>query len=282
MKTLFIGATGFIGRELAKQLKKEWGITFLHSGSNAKFNQDDEHILGNLEDPKTMKRISGEKFDRVIDASWLGLPDLTPQNNKRNLLVKQNLLSTLVRMGASEYIGFGSCLEYGTAKGSMKESFMGTNVGDFGKTKRTHLSLIQDSGLSYKWFRPFYLLGANQHQNSLLNSAVRSIQSDQEFSPRDPSASYDFMTIDQAVTAISAILEERETIGVFNIGSGETKSVNQIVNLVRESYGKPVIEIEPSEGMYAGLDKIQPYINDNKSNSLEDSIKTIIAEIRST
>jgi nucleoside-diphosphate-sugar epimerase len=281
MRTLFIGATGFIGRELAKLLVKDMDLTFLYSSPESKLELNHPYMVVDLSEASASERILERKFDRVIDASWFGLPDLTPPNNNKNLTIKQRLIDTMVRMESSEYIGFGSCLEYGSVVGSVKETCLGVNVGDFGQVKRSILNLIDVSGLRYKWFRPFYLIGPNQHQNSLLNSAIRSIENGADFSPRDPSASYDFISLKHALPIIHSIIESDKSDGIFNVGSGETRSVNQLVNLVRASYGRPTFEITASEGMYANLEKIQTQMKLDASESVEETVENVITEIRS-
>lgn len=281
MRTLFIGATGFIGRELAKLLINDMNLTFLYSSPKSKLELNHPYMIADLSEPSASERILEGKFDRVIDASWLGLPDLNPPNNNKNFTIKQRLIDTMVRMESSEYIGFGSCLEYGSVVGSVRETCLGVNVGDFGQVKRSILNLIEDSGLKYKWFRPFYLLGTHQHQNSLLNSAIRSFENGEDFSPRDPSASYDFIALKHAIPIIHSIIASDKSAGIFNVGSGETRSVNQLVNLVRATYGKPTFEFAASDGMYANLEKIQTQVKMNASESVEEAVMNVITEIRS-
>jgi nucleoside-diphosphate-sugar epimerase len=280
MKTLFLGASGFVGSNLLSKLNMNLDITILTRDNSKPASLKAKTMHGDIQEKATLQEISKAKFERVIDCSWLGLPDLSSHYNYKNLAMKKSLITNLKNTEVKEFVGLGSCLEYGDLKGSIKENQPGANVGDFGKVKLEILEMIENLNINFKWFRPFYLFGPKQHENSLLISAIRSIEKGIDFSPRDPGKSYDFIDINQATTAMRLVIEQPLCQGIFNIGLGTTKSVNDIVNLVRRSFGMREKEVIKAEGISADTERIKQEAGWRPSETLDESLQKFISEIR--
>jgi nucleoside-diphosphate-sugar epimerase len=197
-----------------------------------------------------------------------------------NFRLKKTFMETMIKSGAREYVGMGSCLEYGELQGIAHENDRGSNIGDFGRVKLDVLNLLASSGLDYKWFRPFYLIGSKQHENSLLNTAVKTIGKGDDFMPRESSKSFDFIDINQATVAMKLVIENPHCKGIYNIGSGETKSVNFIVNSVRRAFGHQEKEEYVMEGLSADIGKLQSETGWKPSKNLEESLSEIIFKLR--
>lgn len=282
MKTLILGSTGFIGSELVKKISREQEITIFIRKNNSEVTSDFEVIDGELQSHETLQRFRKGKYTRVIDLSWIGLPNLTKQNNELNLSNKRNFIQTISDMDATEYVGFGSCLEYGSLTGSISEIQEGKNVGEFGRTKLAILESLKNSNLKFIWFRPFYLVGAKQHQNSLIKTAIDRFNSGLQFSPKDPNKTFDFIAISEAVEAINMVLENPKASGVYNIGSGERFSVNEVVNIVRESFGLMPEEFHLSDALVADTHKLKKDTGWIRKKEFRESVTEIVREIRST
>jgi nucleoside-diphosphate-sugar epimerase len=123
------------------------------------------------------------------------------------------------------------------------------------------LENVQNFGITHRWFRPFYLIGRSQHKQSLIASAIANLRYGQEFKPKQPSLSYDFIPVRDAAVAIVEAIQEPSCQGIINIGSGETHSVNEMVNHVREYFEMPVSIVEKQEGMAADMSKLLRHTN---------------------
>lgn len=275
-----MGATGFVGSALIEKLESDFDLTVLKRKETQfqKFNGSIIH--GDLLDHRTLEVLSRRKFERVIDCSWIGLPDLSIDNNTRNYLLKKSLIKTMIEMEIKEYVGFGTCLEYGDFQGVVNENQEGTNIGDFGQVKLKVLDLAANAVIKFKWFRPFYLVGLGQHTNSLLNTAIRSIEQGIDFIPRESSKSFDFIDIDQAAAAMKLVIESPQCNGIYNIGSGKTKSVNYIVNTVRRTFGLPEKEDNISEGLSADIGKVRLETGWQPSDTFDENLQEIIFKLR--
>ena len=280
MKTLFLGSTGFVGSALIENLKSDFDLTVL-SRNETEFQEFKGSIIhGDLIDLGTLEVLSKSKFERVIDCSWTGLPDLSTDNNLENYKLKKTFIETMIKADLREYVGIGSCLEYGDLQGIAHENNLGLNIDDFGRVKLEVLNLVVNSGMNFKWFRPFYLIGARQHKNSLLNTAIRTLEKGTDFIPRESSKSFDFIDINQAAAAMKVVIENQNCKGIYNIGSGETKSVNFIVNAVRRAFGFQEKEDHVFEGLSADISKLQVETGWKTSESLDESVQKIISKLR--
>ena len=280
MKTLFLGSTGFVGSSLIENLESDFDLTVL-TRKKAEIQRFQGSIIhGDLFDDRTLEVLSKSKFERIIDCSWVGLPDLSTNNNTENFRLKKTFIETMIESGAKEYVGIGSCLEYGELQGIAHENDMGSNIGDFGRVKLEVLNLLASSGINYKWFRPFYLLGSKQHENSLLNTAVRTLEMGEDFAPRESNKSFDFIDINEATVAMKFVIENQHCNGTYNIGSGETKSVNFVVNSVRRAFGQQEKEEYVMEGLSADIWKVQRETGWKPSKTLEESLSEIIFKLR--
>ncbi len=280
MKTLFLGSTGFVGNALIEILQSDFDLTLLMRKETKIQDFHGSIIHGDLNDFETLEALSKSKFERVIDCSWSGLPNLSKVNSLENYELKKKFIETMIKADLKEYVGIGSCLEYGDLLGIAHESDMGSNVGDFGRVKLEVLNLVVNSGMNFKWFRPFYLIGTRQHKNSLLSTAIGTLEKGIDFIPRESSKSFDFIDICQAAAAMKLVIENQNCKGIYNIGSGETKSVNFIVNAVRRAFGLPEKEDYVFEGLSADIRKLQVETGWKTSESLDESLQKIISRLR--
>ena len=282
MKMLILGPTGFVGGALLRNLSKEFETTILLSHVNRQIFSEYTSIIGDLRDEKTIQEIRVGNYKRVIDASWMGLPNLDSKNNQRNYLLKAKLIQAFVQMGMEEYVGFGSCLEYGSLIGKVSEQSEGVDVGDFGKTKLSILGLLQDSGMKYCWFRPFYLIGSRQHEKSLINTAIRYHERGIDFIPKEPDKSFDFITIDEATEAVNMVIEKPFHSSIYNVGSGEAISVAEVVNVIRENFSLNVRDFQKSNALIADISKLTSDTGWSRKKNIQESITQIVREIRAS
>jgi nucleoside-diphosphate-sugar epimerase len=280
MRTLFLGARGFVGKSLLSVIRNDKEIVLLSKKRLKNLPSTYTEMIGNLESEETLKLISRSKFECVIDCAWVGLPDLSNSNNLINLEIKKKLIKVLIESGVQEINSIGSCLEYGSLKGKVTEDMLGENLTDFAQVKLEILKLLENSGVNYRWFRPFYLIGNGQHENSLLNMAIRASLLGEIFTPREPTISYDFIDIEDAVKGMKTAMEFDSCSGIINLGSGQTNSVNDVVNLVRRNFGQEAHESERNSGLFASLDKIMSTTGWKPEIPLEVSIQKIVNKMR--
>jgi len=238
MRTLITGASGFIGQHLLKHgLVGE--IHILTRRSSIHKVQGVTHHYGDLRDSATLKELVSLKFDRLIHLAWSDLPTLTRENNRENLEMSKNLISAFTNAGVTEINVVGSCLEYGGLEKIVSEDDVGTNISEFGLTKLELLDYLSKNQPNYRWMRIFYAYGPNQHANSLLRQGYLRAKKGGLLTIANPALSKDFIYVGDVASAISALINEKSEYGIYNVGSGISTSVGQMINLVYQQLGLP-------------------------------------------
>jgi nucleoside-diphosphate-sugar epimerase len=257
MRTLVTGASGFIGQSLLSQhLTGE-----IHLLSRSKLNTVNPNYLqhiGDLQDREVVKKLADLKFDRVVHLAWQGLPELTDENNKLNLLLSKNFVKVMIDSGVSEVNLVGSCLEYGDLDSKVDESSIGTNIGEFGEAKLDLLDFVSSQEIKYRWLRVFYAYGPNQHRQSLLSAAYESVLQGVPLNIRDPRLARDFIYVDDVSRAIRMLLDSPHSYGVFNVGSGKSTGVGELVYSLQAQMNLPSVNIKEYElSLRANYKKIE-------------------------
>lgn len=276
MKTLITGSSGFIGRALLKQnLPGDLHVTSrvstsLPTGITGHF--------GDLSDQEFLKYLAEQKFEQVIHLSWEGLPNLSEENNLRNRKISIEFLEILASSGVKDFQIAGSCLEYGDLTGQISEEVIGANLSDFAATKIKLLEFIAGLGVTYKWHRIFYSYGPFQHDNSLLSSAFLSAKNGVSLKLSNPNISRDFVYVDDVARAMSQLIQTPGVSGVFNIGSGKSTLVIDLVNALNSKMGLEVQDqaVEVSPALTADIKKITETCGWTPNVSIEQGVKNFV------
>ena len=256
LRTLITGASGFIGRNFLHNRP----IGELHTLTRTPFIKPTQELhshIGDINNLGTLHDLAKLRFDRVIHLAWDGLPNLSEENNEKNLSTTKRFFISMIESGVQEIITIGSCLEYGDLTGSVSEDVSGQNIEHFGQTKLELLDFLKEQGIHYFWIRLFYAFGPYQHPNSLLNRGLESRARQQVLELREPNAAKDFIYIRDVVNAIEMLLDSPAVSGVYNVGSGTLTSPAMMLKYLLETIPND-LELRESNlvGLRADLGKI--------------------------
>lgn len=82
-------------------------------------------------------------------------------------------------------------------------------------------------------FRPFNIYGPGQNRNFLIPSIFEQIRKTKSIELKDPKPKRDFVYVTDVVNAIyKGVKYDKSEFEIFNIGSGESKSVDEISSLI--------------------------------------------------
>jgi len=276
MKTLITGSSGFIGRSLLKQ--NLTGDLHVTSRVSTSLPVGITGHFGDLSDQEFLKYLAEQKFEQVIHLAWEGLPNLSEENNLRNLKISKKFLEILASSGVEDFQIAGSCLEYGDITGQINEEVIGENLSDFAATKIKLLKFVAGLGVTYKWHRIFYSFGPFQHDNSLLSSAFLSAKNGVSLKLSNPNISRDFVYVDDVARAISQLIQTPGVSGIFNIGSGKATLVKDLVDALNSKMGLEVQDqvVEVSPALTADIKKITETCGWTPNVSIEQGIKKFV------
>jgi UDP-glucose 4-epimerase len=255
MRIFVTGGSGFIGKHLLLLLAGHEVLCLSHATPVESNSAAPRTIRGDLNTPQSYAdELERFKPECCIHLAWEGLPDYSFQNCRKNLFASTNLFDILGRLGCGKIFAVGSCWEYGTRAGVMKEGDQGFDLNLFAAHK-TALQLIGQSnceatGSRLTWGRVFFVYGPGQRPSSLIPSCYHSLKHGAAPKITNPLAINDFIHVADVAAAICRLVEADDTTGIYNIGSGRTFAVWEVVNFVAAEMGlSPVYhDMPPSTG----------------------------------
>lgn len=258
------GGQGFIGRRLVHKLNSKLDVeTFVltRSVSNTQLGTT-KYIIGSIEDSETQSIIGDMNFDSIFHLAWGGLPDRNRELSEKNRLGSIKFLESVMSRSEPALNIMGSCLEYGETIGGVNENSPVLKSSDFAKAKIGLHEFLVQSKFRHKWFRPFYVYGPGQNSKSLIPTVVSAIKESKTLNLNSYDNSHDFIHVDDLVEAIALAGLDSSKFGDFNLGTGKTLTVGEIVNkafeLAEIDYS---VEFNPKPGLYSNSRRMKEIYN---------------------
>jgi len=296
MRVFLTGATGFIGRYVLKHLEKEdYNILLLTRASKENFSsiissKKVDIVSGNLSDINKWKdKLIQFKPEVTIHLAWEGIPDYGIETSIKNLKYGLNLFEELASLGCKKIICTGSCWEYGQNQEEISEDLPVKSSNAFTAAKNAlHLfgrEIAKENNMQFIWTRLFYVYGPGQRENSLIPYIIKCAKEGKELKIKTPSARNDFIYVEDVAKAIVAILENCNQSTVYNIGSGYSTSIQDIINIVYSELNfqhKSKDDLSKTENIYsdnfwADISKIKKEIGWEPKILIKEGIQKIIS-----
>lgn len=267
MKIFVTGASGFIGRNLLPVFEEHDLLCLSHSKDIKNTARNVKVINGDLNNSDSyIDELSQFKPDCCIHLAWHGLPDYSVRNSTSNLNAGIQLVESLVKVKCKKIFIAGSCWEYGEAEGLVDENSNPIESGIFASFKSSMRiiteSICNESDIKLIWGRAFFVYGPDQRENALIPSCFRDFKNGIQPQINNPKARNDFVYVHDVVNSIKVLVESEESNGLYNIGSGESSAVWEVVNMVANEMRVPLPYKDiPSSlnGSFADIDKIKKH-----------------------
>ena len=251
---LVTGSSGFVGRHLVEELKRHNVEVVTLTDKN-----------GNKIDVRNWQKIKEIKdLHMVYHLAAITYVPFSFENPREtydvNLLGTLNILE-LCRLCDVKRIVFASSYVYGQPQYlpiDEKHPLQPTNP--YARTKVLGENLCkayyEDYGLKCVVLRPFNIYGKGQSNNFLIPSILEQLLKG-KIKLKDPEPKRDFVYILDVINAYIKAGEFDEDFEIFNIGSGKSYSVKEIVNKIVKLYGKDITV---------------DYTNERRKNEIKDTI----------
>ena len=240
LKVLVSGASGFIGSKLVIKLSTSgfevMGLT--RSLDKTRLNEDIQWLNADLSLPDTYRdQVKSFKPDVLIHLSWQDIPDFSLEKSKLNLNQSLDFLSYMLEIeSCKKILVSGSCFEYNKIKGKCIESDKSIPKDYFTWAKLSIYSWLSmkcaERNTTLGWLRVFYVYGPGQRLESLIPTILSSLKNKKLPHLRNPNNANDYIFIDDVVDSFYLAIIGEISSGVFNIGSGESQSIEETVFLL--------------------------------------------------
>lgn len=242
LRVLVTGSRGFVGKKLVERIRS----------SCSRLVEFDLRLGHDMTDPSAFARI--EPVDTVVHlAARLPLADSFEESGE---LYRVNILGTLnvleyCKAKQVKRIVYASSCVYGPPRYSPVDEEHPALVGNpYGRSKLSGEILCrayyEDFGIVPVILRPFNIYGPGQDGPLLIPHIIRQVIGERSIRVRDLSPRRDYVFIDDVIEAYERAVfgPQRGALQVFNVGSGESFSVKEIIKKAQELAGtrKRVIE----------------------------------------
>jgi len=232
------GASGFIGSYVLTQLlKKNCQIIILGRKPPAFLStrNDLKFIKFDLSNSSYFDYNYIGKPDILIHLAWSGLPNYTSFHHYEfDLPSHYSFLKKILSTGLKNLFVCGTCAEYGSQNGLMKESMIPRPILPYSFAKnalRTQLNFLKNKlDFNFTWGRVFYLYGKGQSSSSLYHQLCMAVERrDKIFNMSQGEQIRDFLPVEKAAEIIVSLALMQKDSGIVNVCSGNPVSIKQQV-----------------------------------------------------
>ena len=249
MRILLTGAGGFLGREMARELRARGHRV---AGMRRRLDgQSADDFLGDFLHLKNCAPFIRDFAPQVlIHAGWSGVPLATRDylSQYANVPASLALADLAVDAGAETIIGIGTQAEYGLPKQPVCEDALTRPVTHYGIAKQAagagFLRLAQQRAVRGLWLRLFGLYGPRETAPSMLPWLARQFAEGKTPDLTPCTQAWDYLHVRDGARAVADLVESPAE-GLFNLASGYAPPLRETVLLLRDLMAP---QIEPRFG----------------------------------
>lgn len=299
MRILVTGATSFIGRNLVAELTgngHDVTAVVRKKSSKAEFlkkNKNISIIEANMDEYYTISNMCNTDIDAVVHLSWDGTSISDRDNEfiqKENFENSVCLLKEVIKLNCKKFIFIGSQFEYGVCNDEITEETACIPVIWYGREKlhfcRYAMKYCDENKISFIETRIFSVYGYGDNENKLINSLISKMYNNETCNLTLGIQKWDYLYIKDAVCAIRLLLEKKCSDGIYNLGSGDTRTLKSFIEEIKSclnskselNYGAIPYPKSGMETFVPNIKKIQHEIGWKAEIPFSQGIQYIISQ----
>ncbi len=251
MKIFLTGASGFIGSHVARALVKE-GIhevaALIRSTSSLWRLQECVNritlVKADLSDRQEIRsHLEHFRPEVCIHSAWYAEPGkyLDSFENISCLTESLAFLEELIRAGCQQVIIVGTCFEYDTQMGYLRETGPVRPETIYAASKLAlnliaH-QMIQNSDLKLTWARLFYQFGPFEDERRVVPALISTLARGKIFPATAGEQVRDYLHVTDVVSALLSLVRHRVP-GIVNVASGVPVTMRHLMEAIGDLMGR--------------------------------------------
>lgn len=235
LKVVVVGGNSSIGQDLLLQLKKK-KIKIIPTYRNIK-NIKNKYSFNwkKLDIRKNKKNFFSYLNcpDIVVNLAWPDIPNYKTKKHFKTFKIQKRFVNNLIRNGLKNFIGIGTCYEYGKIKGKINENYKAKPIIPYAQAKLNLLKSIEDLkknySFKYTWLRPFFVYGKNNKRKTLF-TLIKDLDNN-KIQKLDVSGNLvrDFISTKYLNMILSKIILNNKEYKILNICTGKGITVKEFI-----------------------------------------------------
>lgn len=251
-RVLVTGSTGFIGSNVSRTLIRE-GYEVFATRRNSSSLEKCRDIAGDIqwidiEQADWSASIQKVRPGILIHAAWNGIHEKERNNwdlQFLNFEFSRLVFDAVVSCGVEKIIAIGSQAEYGVSEKPSIESMATSPADAYGAVKLLTCNylyvLCRKKKIPCYWLRIFSIFGPGDNNAWLIPKVINNLFNYQEIALTEGKQKYDYLFIEDFLECINRIINCKEDFtGIYNICSGRSIEIREILIMLAERIGVPV------------------------------------------
>lgn len=270
---IVIGANGFLGSHLALRLATEGKhvLALVFEGTEYGFLTGQEDIQCKEFTFDNLLDFSIEGYDTIFHMAWAGV-STTYKNEAvtqvQNILYALKVLEFAEINGITKVVVPGSAAEVSCGQGVItgNETPAPSDLYSASKVATRYVcqTYARQHNLDLVWTLITSIYGPGRNDNNLITYAIKTLLKGEKPSFTGLEQQWDYLYIDDLISALIALGEKGKGGKVYPVGSGEHRQMNEYVYILRDKID-PNLPLGIGDYPYKNSDKIDNQILDISS-----------------
>lgn len=249
-KFLLTGATGFVGRQVLRNLlKKQIAVRAIVRKNKEIFFKDKNPKIELITTNDLFKESVDwwaeqcKGIDTIIHVAWYVEPKKYLQSVKNIDCLKGslNLAKGAIKSGIRRFIAIGTCFEYDLCAGDLSTKATLKPLTLYAKSKvrlyKLLSRLLPAKSIEFSWCRLFYLYGEGEDERKLVAYLHKNLSKNEAVELTSGKEIRDFLDVSEAGRMIVDLAISKQ-LGPINICSGIPVTIRQLAEKIADEYGR--------------------------------------------